>query len=258
MKATMTPSIRMTMDGHVATVHLCKPPHNFLDVPTLRELADTLGRLDDEPDCRCVVLASLGKSFCAGADFGAVPAGGGMVDPANFYPQAMRLFRTRKPLVAAIQGPAVGAGAGLALCADFRVVSENSRFSVNFNSLGFHPGFGLSFTLTNLVGPQLAARLFFLGERIDGPRMIVMGLGDELAPVGSEVEQAQRLAARIAKAAPLAVQSTRETLRLGLAEKVQAANTRELAIQQPQFASEDFREGVLAFAQRRDPVFTGR
>lgn len=254
----MTSPIQSAIDGHVATVRISRPPHNFIDVPTLRELADTLSRLDDDPACRSVVLASVGKSFCAGADFGAVPSGGGMVDPADFYPQAMRLFRTRKPLVAAIQGAAIGAGAGLALCADFRVVSENARFSVNFNHLGFHPGFGLSFTLPNLVGTQLAAKLFYLGERIDGRHMIDFGLGDELAEPGAELEQAQRFAARIAAAAPLAVMSTRETLRLGFAEKVQAANARELAIQQPQFASEDFREGIRAFAERRAPVFTGK
>jgi len=254
----MTASVLTTLDGHVATVLLSRPPHNFLDVRSITELADALVRLDEVPDCRCVVLASAGKSFCAGADFTAVPSGGSMLDPGDFYPQAMRLFRTRKPIVAAIQGAAVGAGAGLALCADFRVVSENARFSVNFNSLGFHPGFGLSFTLPYLVGTQAAARLFYTGERLDGRRMMALGLGDELADAGTELAQAQALAARIAKAAPLAVLSTRETLRLGLAERVQAANVRELAIQQPQFASVDFREGVRAFAERRDPVFTGR
>lgn len=253
----MTPPIEFAIEGHVATVRLCRPPHNFLDVAAITELADTMCRLDDDAECRSVVLAAVGKSFCAGADFSAIPSGGGMVDPSEIYAQAMRLFRTRKPVVAAIQGAAIGAGAGLALCADFRVVSDNSRFSVNFNSLGFHPGFGLSVTLPNLVGTQLAARLFYLGERIDGRRMREIGLGDELVPVGTEIAAAQRLASDIAKAAPLAVVSTRETLRLGLAEKVQSANARELAIQKPQFASADFREGVRAFAERREPVFIG-
>lgn len=254
----MTSPIELTIKGHVATILIRRPPHNFVDVPTITALADTLCRLDNDLECRSVVLASVGKSFCAGADFSAIPSGGGMIDPAEFYAQAIRLFRNRKPLVAAIQGAAVGAGAGLALCADFRVVSENSGLSVNFNSLGFHPGFGLSVTLPNLIGTQLAARLFYLGERIDGRRMVEIGLADELVAVGTELETAQRFAAKIAKAAPLAVVSTRETLRLGLADKVQSANARELIIQKPQFATADFREGVRAFAERREPVFIGR
>ena len=204
------------------------------------------------------MLGSQGKSFCAGADFSGVLGSGAMLDSAALYGQAMRLFSTRKPIVAAIQGAAIGAGAGLALAADFRIACPASRFSVNFNRLGFHPGFGLSCTLPRLVGRQLAARLFYLGERLGGERMVELGLADELAPDGEVLERAQALAGEIATSAPQAVQSTRETLRLGLADEVAALNAREAAIQRPQFASHDFREGVAAAAERRLPVFTGR
>ena len=250
--------IQLLADGHVTTVLLCRPPHNFVDLEALTALADALHALDADENCRAIVLGSQGKSFCAGANFSAVPDGGDVPDSAALYGQAMRLYRTRKPIVAAIQGAAIGAGAGLALVADFRIACPASRFSVNFNRLGFHPGFGLSCTLPRLVGPQLAARLFYLGERLDGERMLQMGLADELMPDDQVRERALALAREIASSAPQAVQSTRETLRLGLADEVARFNARELAIQRPQFESQDFREGIAAAAQRRAPVFTGR
>lgn len=250
--------VQVTAEGPVATVLLCRPPHNFLDVGTLAELASVLEQLDRDIECRAVVLGSVGKSFCAGADFSGIVDGKPGPDSAALYANAMRLFRTRKPIVAAIQGAAVGAGAGLALVADFRIVSPSSRFCVNFNRLGFHPGFGLSLTLPRLVGVQAAARLFYMGERIHGERMLSLGLADELVGEGDELDRACALARQIAQSAPHAVQTTRETLRLGLADAIEVANARELAIQLPQFASEDFREGVAAAAERRDPVFKNR
>lgn len=149
--------------AHVALLEIRRPPHNHASVEMLGELADTLARIDADPGIRCTVLAAEGRVFCAGADFS-----GGAQDPAPFYVQAMRLFRTAKPVVAAVHGAAVGAGLGLALAADFRVTCAEARFSANFNRLGFHPGFGLSVTLPRLVGPQQASVLLFTGRRIDG------------------------------------------------------------------------------------------
>jgi enoyl-CoA hydratase/carnithine racemase len=252
-----SPPIQVRSQGHVTTVLLCRPPHNFVDVESMTALADTLDALDADAHCRCVVLASEGKSFCAGADFTGTAGGAGASDSLAIYRQAMRMFHTRKPIVAALQGATIGAGAGLALIADFRIASPSSRFSVNFNRLGFHPGFGLSCTLPRLVGVQAAARLFYTGERIRGDRMLELGLADELVPEDGLLARAQALAQDIATSAPQAVQSTRETLRLGLAEQVAAMNAREVGIQQPQFASPDFQEGVRAASERRLPVFTG-
>lgn len=255
---TDSPSIFQSREAHVVTLTLRRAPHNFVDATTMRELADRLAALDDDADCRTIVLAAEGKSFCAGADFSAVPSGGQAVDPAEFYTHAMRLFDARKPLIAAVQGPAVGAGVGLALVADFRVTCAEARFSVNFNRLGFHPGFGLSHTLPRLIGMQQASMLFYTGRRIDGTTALAIGLVDELVPADEVLARAQALAQEIAGSAPLAVQSTRATLRAGYAHDVRAVNQRELAEQQVQFLSEDFREGVKAMAERRTPRFTGR
>ena len=252
------PPIQISEQGQVTTVTLHRPPHNFIDEASLAALADAVDALDADDNCRAIVLATEGRTFCAGADLSRLPQVNGVADATPLYTQALRLFRSRKPMVAAIQGAAIGAGAGLALVADFRVACPASRFSVNFNRLGFHPGFGLSCTLPRLVGQQMAARLFYLGERIDGERMLQLGLADELAADDQVLARAQAFAQEIALSAPLAVQSTRETLRQDLADQVAAVNAREVVLQREQFATQDFREGVAAAPERRAPRFTGR
>jgi enoyl-CoA hydratase/carnithine racemase len=128
----------------------------------------------------------------------------------------------------------------------------------NFNRLGFHPGFGLSLTLPRLVGAQQAALLFYTGRRIGGEEALRIGLVDQLVRADEVRTSALALAAEIALSAPLAVESTRATLRRGLAEAVAAANRRERELQCVQFASEDFKEGVQAMAERRAPRFLRR
>lgn len=238
---------------HVALLEIRRPPHNHASEELLRDLADALERIDADPALRCTVLAAEGRVFCAGADFS-----GGAQDPAAFYVQAMRLFRTAKPVVAAVQGAAIGAGLGLAVAADFRVTCPEARWSANFNRLGFHPGFGLSVTLARLVGPQQAARLFYLGPRIDGNEAVRIGLADELVAADQVRTAALALAGEIALSAPLAVTSTRATLRRGLADEIERVNRHERELQQQHYATEDFREGVRAMAERRAPRFAGR
>ncbi len=254
------PAVQVELDGHVALLEMRRPPHNFLDFDLITGLVDALERLDAEPRCRAIVLAAQGKSFCAGADFSRPGGGapGAANSPAPAYAHAVRMFRTGKPIVAAVHGPAVGGGLGLALVADFRITCPEARFSANFNRLGFHPGFGLSVTLPRLVGPQKAALMFYTGRRIDGDEAAAIGLAEESVPAAAVRDQAIALAREIAGSAPIAVSSTRRTLRGKLAGLVQAATEHEAAEQQAQFATEDFREGVAAMAQRRAPEFKGR
>jgi enoyl-CoA hydratase/carnithine racemase len=161
-------------------------------------------------------------------------------------------------VVAAVQGPAIGGGLGLALVADFRVTCAEGRFSANFNRLGFHPGFGLSVTLPRLVGMQQAALLFYSGRRIDGAEAQRIGLADVLVAQDAVRGRAIELAAEIATSAPIAVQSTRATLRAGLVEQIRVALARESMEQNAHYKTEDFKEGVAAMAARRTPLFKGR
>lgn len=238
--------------GNVAHLRFCAPPNNHVSDTLLRQMADQVDLLDEDRGCRAVVLSSEGRVFCAGADFGA-----GEFDPRPFYVQAMRLYRSKKPIIAAVQGAAVGAGLGLAIAADFRVSCAEARFSANFNRLGFHPGFGMSVTLPRLIGTQMAALLLYTGRRIGGEEALRIGMIDEIAPQDDVLTRAFALAEEIATSSPGAVQTTRETLRTGLADAVQAANARECELQLTQFKSEDFKEGIRAAADRRTPNFTG-
>ena len=252
-------NVRVIRQGHVGIAEICRPPHNYFDIPLIRDLASAFEAFDADPDCRCILLAAAGRNFCAGADFSA-PARDTVGDSAggHLYQQAVRLFRCATPVVAAVQGAAVGGGLGLALVADFRVAAPESRFTANFNRLGFHPGFGLSVTLPRVVGAQQAALLFYTGRRIGGEAAHAIGLADVLVPQAELRAAELALAEEIAQSAPLAVVATRRTLRRGLADAVAAITDHELAEQQAQFATEDFREGVKAMAERRPPHFRGR
>jgi len=246
--------------GGVATVEIRRPPHNFFDEDLIAALADALEALDEDAACRAVVLAAQGSAFCAGArlEGGGEGAGDFRGRSRRLYDHALRLFRTRKPLVAAVHGAAVGGGLGLALAADLRVTCPEARFSANFARLGFHPGFGLSLTLPELVGPSRAADLLLTGRRVPGEEAAALGLADRLVPRERVREEATALARELAGSAPLAVVAIRATLRRGLAERVAAALEHELAEQARLIATPDAREGILAMAERREPRFTGR
>ena len=144
--------IGIEKSGHVATIEIQRPPHNFFDIALINAIADALEALDKDDGCRAVVLAAQGKSFCAGANFGdgstldksGQRPGEAMQPIGHLYIQAVRLFRSKKPIVGAIHGAAVGGGLGLAMVPDFRVACPETRFCANFTRLGFHPGFGLT------------------------------------------------------------------------------------------------------------------
>jgi enoyl-CoA hydratase/carnithine racemase len=256
--------IAVTLDGLVATVEMRRPPHNFFDSDLIAEIGEAFERLDNDAACRTVVLAAEGRSFCAGADFskrmdtGTVQESSRSGGGRHLYKEAIRLFRSKKPVVGAIHGAAVGGGLGLALVPDFRVTCQEARFSANFNRLGFHPGFGLTATLPRLVGAQQAALLFYTGRRIPGDEAVRIGLADVLVPQAEVRSAAQALALEIAQSSPLAVLATRETMRRGLIDAVEAATERELVEQDWLRRTEDFQEGIKAMAERRLPNFQGR
>lgn len=258
--------IGVSLDGHVATVEIQRPPHNFFDFKLIEQLADAFEGLDEHDDCRAIVLAADGRNFCAGANFGSggddgdddFSARGFRTVTQNLYRAGVRLFRTRTPVVGAIQGSAIGGGLGVALVPDFRVCSEDTRFAANFAKLGIHPGFGLTVTLPRLVGAQKAALLFYTGRRVKGDEAVEMGLADLLVPSDEIRSAAAALAAEIAESAPLAVVSVRATLRQGLADAIEKATEHELGEQQWLRETEDAAEGIRSVSERRPGNFVGR
>jgi 2-(1,2-epoxy-1,2-dihydrophenyl)acetyl-CoA isomerase len=250
--------LSVTVADGVARLEMSRPPANHVDEGLLEKLADAALALDDDPACRVIILGSAGKHFCAGAHLG---DGDFVRDRAaaarGLYRQAIRLFQVRTPMIAAVQGSAVGGGLGLACAADFRVAESSSRFVANFARLGFHQGFGLSVTLPELVGRSAAADMLLTARRVGGDEAVRMGLVDRLAEPGLLRETARALALQIAGSAPLAVRSIRQTLRGDLAERVRQALDHELAEQEALWATEDSAEGIEASLQRRAPVFRG-
>ncbi|MCY4566403.1 MAG: enoyl-CoA hydratase/isomerase family protein [Gammaproteobacteria bacterium] len=254
--------VAIEIHDHVALLEIQRPPNNFFDEDLINSLGDAFDLMDETPEVRALVLAAQGKHFCAGRNFASPetkrasekrPEGWGN----DLYSAAVRLFEARKPVVAAVQGAAVGGGFGLAVMPDFRVVSPQARFTANFAKLGFHPGFGLTHTLPRLIGQQKANLLFLTGRRINGETAYEWGLADILTDADSLRSRAMEFAAEIAENAPLALLSIRKTMREGLAQKVREQTDKEWEEQRWLQSTNDHQEGLKAVAERRVGNFTG-
>ena len=256
--------VTVELDGDwIATVEIHRPPNNHFDYDLIMSLSDAYEALDADPACRAIVLCTEGRHFCAGANLtapvaNAAPAPSGAADSgSNLYSQAARLIEARTPVVAAVQGAAIGGGLGLACSADFRVGCSETRMAANFARLGFHHGFGLTITLPPIVGQQKALDLLLTGRRVAGEEAYRMGLLDRFVALADVRAEAHRMAAEIAGSAPLAVASIRATMRAGIGDRYRQATDHENAEQARLRVTDDFREGVRATAERRDPLFKG-
>lgn len=251
-------SVNLTIDDHVALIEWNRPPANHFDRELLDSIADA-GKDAQDAGVRAIVLASAGKHFCAGADFA---AGQIRADPygaiSALYEAGKRIFALEIPVVAAVQGAAVGGGLGLACAADFRVASAQTRFQANFARLGIHQGFATSLTIPRIVGPQHAAYMLYAGHSVRGTQALRIGLIDRLADDGREREEAFALAREIAASAPLAVRSIRSTLRAELLAGLDAALQREVDEQARLMQTADAAAGIEASLARETPRFEGR
>ena len=248
--------ISVSIKQHLAYVEINRPPNNFFDANLIQQIADAYESLDEEDECRVILLKSEGKNFCAGANFGQDED---MLDKSvpykKLYAQAVRLFRTRKPVIAVVQGAAIGGGLGLALSADFRVACHEARFAANFAKLGFHPGFGSSITLPRVVGVQKAKDMLFTARRVTGEEAFKIGLADKFCSKEKITEAAEQLAMEIASSAPMAVESIRSTLRGNLADQIEQIVDWELSEQVRLQKTEDFKAGIAASLSRETPQF---
>lgn len=255
--------VEVTKNGHVAVVEIQRGPNNFFDVALINSLGDAFDAIDGDMEIRASVLCAQGKNFCAGANFGdrsqQAERDNRTTSSGNpLYTAAVRLFSAKKPIVGAINGSAVGGGFGLAVMPDFRIATPETRFTANFVKLGFHPGFGLTYTLPRLIGQQRANLMFYTGRRVDGETAHAWGLADVLTDQDSLRAEALKLAAEIAENAPLALTSVRATMRVGIAAAVKAQTDHEFIEQHRLQQTEDHKEGVRAVAERRPGNFKGR
>ncbi|MBK5222628.1 MAG: enoyl-CoA hydratase/isomerase family protein [Acidimicrobiia bacterium] len=262
----MTAPVGIDIVGNVAVIELQAPPHNFLTPELVEAVVAALESFESDAQVRAAVLCAQGRSFCAGANFAAAegplgtgsarePVGGSTTE--RLYAAAARLCEMSTPFIAAVQGPAIGGGLGLALTATMRVTCPEARFAANFGALGIHQGFGLSVLLPELVGPTTAAEVVLTGARFTGEQATQMGLADRCVAADELRAASVELAGRMAVNAPLALRAINRTLRSGQADRVRAA-TRHEAEQQRQLSSTaDAAEGIRAVSERRPGNFTG-
>jgi 2-(1,2-epoxy-1,2-dihydrophenyl)acetyl-CoA isomerase len=259
-------TIGVEVIDHVAVIEMQSPPHNFLSVDLVEGVAEALESFDTDPQVRAAVLCAQGRSFCAGANFGGDggPLGGDSRDEPvggdttlRLYSAAARLCEVSIPFIAAVQGPAIGGGLGLAMTATMRITSPEARFSANFAALGIHQGFGLSVLLPETLGPTRAAQVLLTSKRYTGEEAVEIGLAERCVPLDELRATTIAAAAEIAVNAPLAVRAINRTLRSGLADRVRAATAHEAEQQRQLSSTADAAEGIRAVSERRPGNFTG-
>ena len=252
------------VDAHVMVITLDRPHRrNALNYRTYDQLEAAFRAASADPNVRCVVVTGADPAFCSGDDVGEIMAGPKAVStrPAaapTATPAAIAALACAKPVIAAVNGAAVGWGMELALFADIRLASERAKFAELFVKRGLPCDVGGFYRLPAIVGPAKAAELLFTGDVIDAAEALRIGLVSEVLPHADLMPVALALAGRIAANPPLAVQR----LKAGLARSAYG-DPREIgawavgAIRELML-TEDHREGVASFLEKRAPVFTGR
>lgn len=244
--------VELDESSHVATVSFSRGRNNYLTYELIEQLLEELEDLRP-PSTRAIVLRSVAHHFSAGADFGGERPS--QAAGPHVFDLVPRLYSLEVPVVAAIGGAAIGAGLGLALAADFRLATPAAYFLTNFNRIGLTPGFGLSFTLPRMVGSQRAAEMFYTARRVGAEEAFGFGLCDRVVEPERLDDAAASLATNIALSSPRAVAGTRRALRAGLVEGLKETLKVERGDQSALIDTDDFREGVQAWRDKRAPNF---
>jgi 2-(1,2-epoxy-1,2-dihydrophenyl)acetyl-CoA isomerase len=255
---------RLDIDGAVATITLERPAaYNAVTRKLLQSLLVTLRDVARDTAVRAVVLTGAGKGFCAGQalDDADTIAPDGQADlyaavADGFNPVIATLLRIEKPVVAAVNGVAAGAGFGLALACDFRIVAHSAAFTTAFAKIGLVPDSGVSLLLPRMIGYARALELCMLSGKIDAAAAQALGLVTELVPFEDVLTRAQSLAAQLA-AGPKALGLIKRELARNALGDIAAALTYEAEMQCIAGQTADAREGIIAFGEKRKPLFAG-
>ena len=261
----MTPQreILTEREGAVGWIRINRPARLNAFSQTMREdLEVALQQMEKDPEIRCVILTGVGRAFCTGGDVGVMK----QLIEENDIERFETLVRIgarivnfiaemRKPVIAAVNGPAAGAGACLALACDLRLASEHATIGFGFLRVGLHPDWGGSYFLPRLLGPALAAELLYTGEMINAERSERMGLFNRVVAHAELDAAARTLAGQIAAGPVATVIDTKRTLRRSYDSTLAEVLEQETQAQLKAFRSADFREGINSFLEKRAPRF---
>lgn len=252
-------------EGAVGTIVLNRPDKlNAIDDSIRAGLGAALDTVERDPEIRVAVITGAGRGFCAGGDIDK------MIDLKKGYHSATfrsyleaghsvvrRIRQIPKPVVAAVNGPAAGAGMNLALACDLRIASAQATFSEAFSHIGLYPDWSGTFSLPRLVGLGRALEIFWLADTVSAEEAQRIGLVNFVVPHASFTEETARLTARLAAAPPLPMALLKQDLYERIHTELERVMDNELAAQMKCFASEDFSEGLRAFTEKRAPKFRG-
>jgi len=255
-------------DGPIATLTLNRPERmNAISGPMLAALSERLVEANADRDVRVVILTGAGRGFCAGLDLvdatsgSGIGAGGGGAMPATLdlrtAPPTV-LHSIDKPVIAALNGGAAGYGMDLALGCDIRIAGRRAKLAAAFTRRGVLPESGGTWLLPRLVGWAKAAEIIFTGRTLDAAQCLELGLVSSVVADEALMDEARKLAGEIAANAPLAVQGAKRMMRMALAETFDDHVHHVYLQLLPLFQSQDFREGIRSFLEKREPKFQGR
>jgi len=253
------------LEGNTLVVTMNRPDaRNALSAEMMAIMSDAWDRVNSDPDVKVVILTGAGGYFCAGADLKAMSSSAptdrfesGEFDPAFIKP-LLKGFRLTKPLIAAVEGPAIAGGTEILQATDIRVAGESARFGVSEPKWGLYPLGGSAVRLPRQLPYTVAADLLLTGRHIKAPEAKEIGLIGHVVPDGQALTKAHEIADLIAANGPLAVQSVLKTIRDSEGKHEDDCWKDDAAVGAAVFASEDAKEGPRAFAEKRAPQFLGR
>jgi enoyl-CoA hydratase/carnithine racemase len=255
------------VEGGVATLTLNRPERmNTISGPMLDSLAALLVQADRDPEVRCVVLTGTGRAFCAGLDLNAATSGEGIgssgaamsatIDLRDTPPTVLHAMDT--PVICALNGSAAGYGMDLAIGCDIRLMAEEAKMAPAFVKRGIVPESGGTWLLPRLLGWAKAAEIIFTGRTLGAAECLELGLANAVVPAAELPARAAAMAREIAANAPLAVQASKRMMRMGLDERFDTHVQHVYLQLLPLFRTEDFREGMASFLEKRPAAFRGR